>query len=111
MCNEPHNFPQAARAWHVDVARYLLEKGADINQGDNFGRTPMHVAAAVDYPDMVAFLIRKKGKTIIIYVFYYYIWVKLRFLFLFLCVFICCIFGVLTKFTLFLFLKITFAIK
>jgi len=30
--------------------------GAQINQADKYGRTPLHVAAAVDYPEMVQFL-------------------------------------------------------
>ena len=33
--------------------------GADINRKDNFGRSPLHVAAAVDYADMVEFLLQK----------------------------------------------------
>ena len=31
--------------------------GADINKADDYGRTPLHVAASADYPDMVRFLI------------------------------------------------------
>ena len=31
--------------------------GADIDVQDNFGRAPLHVAAAVDYSEMVEFLI------------------------------------------------------
>ena len=32
--------------------------GADLNQQDKFGRSPLHVAAAVDYADMVRFLVK-----------------------------------------------------
>lgn len=32
--------------------------GADINKQDKFGRSPLHVAAAVDYDRMVEFLIK-----------------------------------------------------
>ena len=32
--------------------------GADLNQQDRFGRSPLHVAAAVDYADMVRFLVK-----------------------------------------------------
>ncbi|KAJ8306386.1 hypothetical protein KUTeg_016931 [Tegillarca granosa] len=46
-----------ARTWHTDVAKFLLEHGADVNQTDNYGRSPLHVAAAVDYPEMVVLLI------------------------------------------------------
>lgn len=34
-----------------------IRLGADINLPDNYGRTPLHVASAVDYPEMVEFLI------------------------------------------------------
>ena len=50
-----------ARQWHTDVAKFLLEHGADVNQKDVFGRTPLHVAAAVDYPEMVNLLIEHGG--------------------------------------------------
>lgn len=33
--------------------------GASINQADKYGRTPLHVAAAVDYPEMVHFLVQR----------------------------------------------------
>ncbi|KAK2177712.1 hypothetical protein NP493_583g02067 [Ridgeia piscesae] len=50
-------FHEAARTWHLDVAKFLLEHGANLDQADNYGRTPLHIAAAVDYPEMVKFLI------------------------------------------------------
>lgn len=31
--------------------------GADINKADDYGRTPLHVAASADYSEMVRFLI------------------------------------------------------
>lgn len=54
-----------ARTWHTDVGKFLLEHGGKINQADNYGRTPLHVAAAVDYPEMCQFLIEngKHGDT------------------------------------------------
>lgn len=33
--------------------------GANINQQDKYGRSPLHVSAAVDYVEMVDFLISK----------------------------------------------------
>eukprot|EP00794_Sanderia_malayensis_P014412 gene14412-15918_t len=48
---------EIARAWHSDVAKFLLSHGADINKGDKKGRTPLHLAASVGYVDMIAFLI------------------------------------------------------
>jgi ankyrin repeat protein len=35
--------------------------GAKIDIQDNFGRAPLHVAAAVDYAEMVEFLINKQA--------------------------------------------------
>lgn len=46
----------------MDVAQFLLDQKADINVADNYGRTPLHVAAAVDYPEMVTFLVEHGGK-------------------------------------------------
>jgi len=34
-----------------------LFTGADINKADDYGRTPLHVAASADYSEMVRFLI------------------------------------------------------
>jgi ankyrin repeat protein len=34
---------------------------ADVNKADNFGRTPLHVAAADNYPDMINVLIDAGG--------------------------------------------------
>lgn len=43
--------------WHIDVARFFLERGSDVNKADKYGRCPLHIAAAVDYEEMVDFLI------------------------------------------------------
>ena len=55
-------FHEVARAWHVDVAKFLVEKKASINKTDKFGRSPLHVAAAVNYPEMVEFLVQNGGR-------------------------------------------------
>lgn len=48
---------EIARAWHSDVAKFLLSHGADINKGDKFGRTPLHLAVSVGYTEMIVFLV------------------------------------------------------
>ena len=50
------------RDWHTDVARFAIEKGANVNHQDQYGRTPLHLAAAVNYEEMVAFIIDIGGK-------------------------------------------------
>ncbi len=48
---------EIARAWHSDVAKFLLSHGAEINKGDKKGRTPLHLAVSVGYVEMILFLI------------------------------------------------------
>ena len=50
-----------ARAWHVDLAGWITTHGAKVNNADNFGRTPLHLAASADCPEMVKFLIENGG--------------------------------------------------
>lgn len=50
-------FHEVARTWHIDVGTFLLAHHGNINQTDKYGRTPLHIAAAVNYPQMVKFLI------------------------------------------------------
>ena len=44
------------------MAKFLIEHKADINLADNYGRTALHIAAAVDYAEMVTYLIDSGGK-------------------------------------------------
>lgn len=55
-------FHEVARIWNVDVAKFFIEHGSDVNSADDYGRTPLHIAAAVDYPEMVDFLVSNNGK-------------------------------------------------
>ena len=41
----------------------MIDLGAKVDQADYFGRTPLHLAAANDYEEMVTFLI-SKGATV-----------------------------------------------
>jgi len=49
----------AAITGNVEVARLLLEAGADVDGGDSDESTPLHVAALQRQPDMVDFLISR----------------------------------------------------
>ena len=42
----------------VTTATHFVRPGADVNKSDKFGRSPLHVASAVDYAEMVEFLIQ-----------------------------------------------------
>lgn len=55
---------QVARTWHADVAVFLIENNADVNRADMFGRTPLHVAAIVDYPELIEILIQQGGEMV-----------------------------------------------
>lgn len=43
------------------MMRFFLERGADIHRPDAFGVTPLHVATALDYEDMIHFLLERGG--------------------------------------------------
>jgi ankyrin repeat protein len=55
----PGNSPLSAATYQerVDVVRLLIERGADVNQGDNASFTPLHLAAALGYPDIARILL------------------------------------------------------
>jgi ankyrin repeat protein len=48
----------AAREGHVDVARVLLARGADVNRGDFVGGTPIYVAAFNGHEEVATLLLR-----------------------------------------------------
>lgn len=58
---------EVSRNWNTDVAKYFLGRGAEINKGDNWGRTPLHLASAVNHVEMIAFLIANGGINVIFY--------------------------------------------
>uniref|UniRef100_A0A3Q2ZHQ7 Uncharacterized protein n=1 Tax=Kryptolebias marmoratus TaxID=37003 RepID=A0A3Q2ZHQ7_KRYMA len=41
--------------------KFFLDRGSDHLCSDQFGVTPLHVAAALDYEDMVQFLLDQNG--------------------------------------------------
>ncbi|XP_002157093.2 uncharacterized protein LOC100200850 isoform X1 [Hydra vulgaris] len=49
---------EVAREWNTDVGVYLKSKGANIDTPDNWGRTPLFVAASSNHCKMVEWLIR-----------------------------------------------------
>ncbi|KDO17811.1 TKL protein kinase [Saprolegnia parasitica CBS 223.65] len=53
---------RAAYNGHVDVARLLLDKGADVEASNANGYTPLHYAAQGKKPEMVEFLLAKGAK-------------------------------------------------
>ena len=44
--------PQACIDENLEVVRFLVEQGATVNQADNEGWTPLHVAASCGYLDI-----------------------------------------------------------
>ncbi|XP_035982353.1 transient receptor potential channel pyrexia isoform X2 [Fundulus heteroclitus] len=52
---------EVSRAWSVDVMRFFLDRGSDHLSSDQFGVTPLHVASALDYEDMVQFLLDREA--------------------------------------------------
>lgn len=48
------------------MMRFFLERGADVRRPDAFGVTPLHVAAALDYEDMIHFLLERGGVFVLI---------------------------------------------
>ena len=54
--------PTVAVEKYVEIARLLLEKGADVNAHERFGRTALMAAASSGAPEMVQLLLDKGAK-------------------------------------------------
>ena len=51
--------PLHLAASHVDVARLLVERGAEVNVGDESGYTPLHAAAASGSAEVARLLLER----------------------------------------------------
>ena len=53
--------PLHVAAWfgHIEIAKYLLDRGADINKKNRWGRTPLHYAQEAGSPEMREFLVER----------------------------------------------------
>ena len=51
----------ASRYGHLEIVKHLIVKGAEVNQKDNEGKTPLHEASSEDHLDIVKHLIEKEA--------------------------------------------------
>ncbi len=49
----------ASRQGHLEIVKYLLERGSDVEAQDTFGQTPLHLAAKWNQYEIVKFLLEK----------------------------------------------------
>lgn len=55
---------EVAREWNINVAQICLDRFADIDKPDNYGRSPLHLACAVNYTEMIEWLVKNGGEHI-----------------------------------------------
>ena len=51
----------AAKSGHLDVTKYLISQGAEVNEGDKEGRTALHHAVQNGYLDVVKVLTSRRS--------------------------------------------------
>ena len=57
MTVELHYAGRSAFNGHLDVTKYLISEGAEVNRGDNDGWTALHLAAQEGHLDVTKYLI------------------------------------------------------
>lgn len=72
---------EVAREWSPGVAHFLCIKGLDINSEDDWGRTPLFVAVASNYPEMITWMLNNGGNAgfDFIYIYIYILWLYVSF--------------------------------
>jgi len=60
-CNGQTSLHYAASKNHVEIARMLLENGADVNAQDKYGNSPLHRASALGHMNITQILLKQKG--------------------------------------------------
>ncbi|RXM30031.1 DNA damage-binding protein 1 [Acipenser ruthenus] len=56
------NFEEACIDENLEMVEFLVEHGANVNQPDNEGWTPLHAAASCGFTDIAGFLIKKGAR-------------------------------------------------
>ena len=54
-------FHEVARDWSVQFAFFMKQRGAKIDEPDNYGRTPLIISAAVNNTEMLQWLVENGG--------------------------------------------------
>ena len=52
-----HILAASRRHWNKEIAEKLIERGADVNKPDQYGRTPLHFAAASNNVEALEWLL------------------------------------------------------